>query len=230
MVSFRHVLLASSAFLTLTSATNPRPHDTSVCSRQDLKVLSCTPAALTANDRCVESPSGLLLLTQLWNSDPGLGPPDRWTIHGLWPDYCNGSYPVSCDTSRAYSNIIEILEGYGQSRLLNYMRKLWRNDPAITLTNGTDADLWYHEWEKHGTCMSTLRPSCYRSYTSAREAVDYFAQTVFLDRRLPTYDYLAECGIVPSNSSTYARAALEGCVRDANGEGCRMCIVVDREC
>ena len=34
---------------------------------------------------------------------------DSWTIHGLWPDYCDGTYPQFCDSSREYSNIKSIV-------------------------------------------------------------------------------------------------------------------------
>lgn len=33
---------------------------------------------------CLESPGGLLLQTQFWDTDPVTGPTDSWTIHGLW--------------------------------------------------------------------------------------------------------------------------------------------------
>lgn len=60
--------------------------------------------------------SGLVLATQFWDTDPSTGPADSTTIHGeaspapstrqrgadllvcrftgLWPDYCDGSYPA----------------------------------------------------------------------------------------------------------------------------------------
>lgn len=46
---------------------------------------------------CVETYGGLLLLTQYWRTYTGLEeqgqllPDNTWTIHGLWPDFCNGS-------------------------------------------------------------------------------------------------------------------------------------------
>jgi hypothetical protein len=51
-------------------------------------IRSCSLASPFGNRCCVEHPAGLMLLTQLWN--PGLGPADAWTIHGLWPNHCNG--------------------------------------------------------------------------------------------------------------------------------------------
>lgn len=47
------------------------------------------------------------------------GPSDSWTIHGLWPDNCDGTYKANCDDSRAYTNISAILKSYGQTDLLD---------------------------------------------------------------------------------------------------------------
>lgn len=33
---------------------------------------------------CVNSPGGLFLQTQFWDTNPVTGPSDSWTIHGLW--------------------------------------------------------------------------------------------------------------------------------------------------
>ncbi|KAK3077681.1 hypothetical protein LTS18_009590, partial [Coniosporium uncinatum] len=60
---------------------------------------------------CVETFGGLVLTTQFWNTytayqDEGqLLPRDTWTIHGLWPDFCNGSYTQYCDLNRQYDPV-----------------------------------------------------------------------------------------------------------------------------
>jgi ribonuclease T2 len=44
-----------------------------------------------------------VLSTQYWDTHTGLEaqgqvlPRDTWTLHGLWPDFCNGSYTQYCD-------------------------------------------------------------------------------------------------------------------------------------
>jgi ribonuclease T2 len=63
------------------------------------------------------------------------------------------------------------------------MNTYWKNDP----NDGTDEELWEHEWATHGTCISTLNPSCYTNYQSKEEAADFFKTVVNLFETLPTY-------------------------------------------
>ena len=44
-----------------------------------------------------------------------------------------------------------------------------------------------HEWSKHGTCYSTLSPSCYTNYQAEDELVDFLNTTITLFKDLPTY-------------------------------------------
>lgn len=73
-------------------------------------MLSCSVlanASLT-DSCCVETFGGLLLSTQYWDTYTGLEsegqllPQNTWTLHGLWPDFCNGSYTQYCDLARQY--------------------------------------------------------------------------------------------------------------------------------
>ncbi len=75
--------------------------------------------------------------------------------------------------------------------------------------NGADETFWEHEWSKHGTCISTLNPSCYTNYVSKQEAVDFFNRAVALFQTLPSYTWLSAAGIVPSSTATYTLAAIQ---------------------
>jgi hypothetical protein len=68
---------------------------------------------------CFNSPGGALLQTQFWDTAPVTGPVDSWTVHGLWPDNCDGTYEASCDDLRAYTNISAILQSAGKTELLD---------------------------------------------------------------------------------------------------------------
>ena len=147
---------------------------------------SCSNAQLSChgsstNTCCYNSPGGLFQQVQFWDTNPVTGPTTSWTIHGLWPNNCDGTYSTSCDTSRAYTDITQLLEAAGQSSVVDYMQTYW-----VSNDEGTEA-FWDHEWKTHGTCVSTLEPSCYTGYTTGEEAVDYFTTTVSLFQTLPTY-------------------------------------------
>lgn len=101
--------------------------------------LSCHNTTKVTDLCCFNAPGGSLLQTQFWDADSG--PSNSWTIHGLWPDNCDGTYQANCDSSRAYTGFSSILNSFGQSSLLSYMNTYWKNDPS----DGTDETFWEHE-------------------------------------------------------------------------------------
>jgi len=154
---------------------------------------SCQNNTEVSNLCCFESPGGLLLQTQFWDTHPTTGPHDSWTIHGLWPDNCDTTFNENCDPSRNYRDIGSLLADNGARDTLNFMKKFWVN------INGDSEELWEHEWATHGTCLSTLNPSCLPSDSPrGAEAVAYFQTVVNLFQSLPTYTFLLNAGIEPS--------------------------------
>ncbi|KFY24930.1 hypothetical protein V493_04933 [Pseudogymnoascus sp. VKM F-4281 (FW-2241)] len=192
--------------------------------------LSCHNTTVQTDLCCFNAPGGQLLLTQFWDTDPStgnyepldfstpfisllthLGPADAWTIHGLWPDRCDGTYEANCDPSREYSNITDILTSFGKTDLLTYMDTNWKD------YKGNDESFWEHEWNKHGTCMSTLETTCYENYEPQMELVDYFEKTVELNKELNSYKFLADAGITPSADATYTLAQIEDALKASHG-------------
>jgi ribonuclease T2 len=157
--------------------------------------LSCHNTTAQANLCCFNSPGGALLQTQFWDTSPPTGPDDSWTLHGLWPDNCDGTYEANCDPKRAYTNITEILQAAGADETLSIMQKYWKD------YKGDDESFWEHEWSKHGTCISTLDPSCYPDYQPTEEVPIFFNRTVSL--------FQSDAGIVPSTSKTYTSAEIQ---------------------
>ncbi|KAK3207622.1 hypothetical protein GRF29_103g1558317 [Pseudopithomyces chartarum] len=165
--------------------------------------LSCHNTTVVENLCCFNAPGGQLLQTQFWDTAPATGPDDSWTLHGLWPDRCDGTYDANCDSSRAYTNISSIISSFGKSDLLSYMSTYWKD------YKGDDNTFWSHEWAKHGTCISTLEPTCYTDHKATEEVVDYFQKAVDLFKSLPSYEWLAAAGITPSTSKTYTTAEIQ---------------------
>ncbi|KAI0409653.1 ribonuclease T2-like protein [Xylaria palmicola] len=172
--------------------------------------LSCSNTTAVADLCCFNAPGGDLLLTQFWDTSPSTGPSDSWTIHGLWPDNCDGSYEQYCDTNREYTNITAILQSKAPSTLAT-MQTYWKD------YEGDDETFWEHEFGKHGTCISTLEPSCYTNYQATDEVADYFGRAVSLFQALPTYAWLAAAGIVPSSTQTYTLAAIQAALTAHHG-------------
>lgn len=73
------------------------------------------------------------------NSNPNCNPqPHNFTIHGLWPEYNNNTYPSFCNNTKFNPDAIEDLVP-----LLN------TNWPSY---EGTNMNFWEHEFHKHATC------------------------------------------------------------------------------
>ncbi|KAE8352599.1 ribonuclease T2-like protein [Aspergillus coremiiformis] len=178
------------------------------CSKAEL---SCQTSYHGQDKCCFNYPGGQFLQTQFWDADPAVGPDDSWTIHGLWPDHCDGGFDQYCDSKRRYSNISLILTDSGRGDLLDEMRTFWKD------YKGDDPNLWEHEWNKHGTCISTLETHCYDVYYPQQDVVDYFDKTVELFHQLPTYETLSGAGIVPSYTETYSLREIQDTLSKAHG-------------
>lgn len=62
----------------------------------------------------------------------------------------------------------------------------------------TNEEFWEHEWAEHGTCVSTLDPTCYTDYETGIEAVDFFQITVDLFLSLVGF-FVACCDLSARN-------------------------------
>ena len=154
-------------------------------------LLSCPPKDPSKVDSCcVETYGGLVLSTQFWNTFTGresegqFNPKGHWTTHGLWPDFCDGTYTQYCDLTRQYDPIPSpnttnglpngtvvvpytgppidsFLEPFGRYDLLEYMNTYW------VAWQQDNAGFHGHEFSKHATCFSTFNVPCYGpvSYT-----------------------------------------------------------------
>lgn len=167
--------------------------------------LSCSNPSANVDSCCFESPGGVLLQTQFWDYNPPIGASDQWTLHGLWPDNCDGTYEQNCDASLNIDTSVRsiLVDNFNDQELYDFIASTWKN------YNGDDESLWVHEYNKHGTCIRTLNPTCYASEKYGQHWYDFFRITVNLYKKLPTYDFLTQEGITPSNTNTYTKAQIQ---------------------
>ncbi|KAF9386096.1 ribonuclease T2-like [Podila verticillata] len=160
-------------------------------------VLSC-PAAIGNMNSCCVPKHGLVVHSQQWHRD--LGPNDKFTIHGLWPNDCDGSFrnSVFCDPNREYPDVENILIGYSDKRqgFLDDMYKYWPSyEPSPQAPDFND--FWSKEWGKHGTCVSTLDPSC---MDKDMAVYSYFDKVLELREEYDIYAALAAHNITPGDT------------------------------
>ncbi|KAG8956544.1 ribonuclease T2-like [Tulasnella sp. 424] len=175
-------------------------------------VVSCQNGSAGVDSCCVETPGGQLVQTQFWDFNPSTGPSDSWTVHGLWPDHCDGTFDEGCDPSRNYPSITDVLTENGKEDLLQFMNEFWVD------INGKNEQFWSHEWNTHGTCMSTIAPSCMpEGSKTGLDAAFYFQKAVDTFKSLGTYDFLSSAGIEPDKTKTHTLAELTSAVKEAHG-------------
>ncbi|KAK7362333.1 hypothetical protein VNO77_04443 [Canavalia gladiata] len=116
-------------------------------------------------------------------------------IHGLWPNYRDGSYPSNCDPNNRFQ----------QSRISDLTRSLQRNWPTLACPSGNGIQFWTHEWEKHGTCSESFL-----------NQHDYFEASLNLKQRANLLQALTNAGIQPDGGS-YSLSSIKGAIKNAIG-------------
>ncbi|GAW12298.1 hypothetical protein ANO14919_016620 [Xylariales sp. No.14919] len=93
------------------------------------------------------------------------------------------------------------------------MNKYWtgQNQPSWVL--------WAHEFSKHATCFSTFDTECYGpEYVRHEEVPDFFSTVIAYYQDLPTWRWLAEGGIEPSNKTAYSVSDIQGTLKSKFGK------------
>lgn len=206
-----HILLAIAYYLVHSCAT--QTVFTNTCPTDSPESCSTSNAASC----CFEAPGGIMLQTQFWDYSPATGPSDLFTLHGLWPDNCDGTYEQFCDNSDTIANdgstIQSILvDDFDDEALYNNLNTVWKD------INGNDHSLWAHEWNKHGTCINTIKASCYPNFKTHENVYNYYSILYNLFENLPTYKWLVEAGITPSNSKTYTKEQIQSALSSNFGQ------------
>lgn len=174
---------------------------------------SCEDSASVSAKSCCYEQYGVIIQTQFWDYDTSYNKretprtdkrdtSDVFTIHGLWNDLCDGSYKQYCDSSLEFAdsdNLEDIIANqFNRQDLYDAMSTYWLSN------SGSDASLWEHEYNKHGTCFNTLHPECFTgTYTRFENAIAFFQKVVEVWSGLPSYDLLQQAGITPSADQQY---------------------------
>ncbi len=111
---------------------------------------------------------------------------NKFTIHGLWPTWNNGSWPQYCCQ--------ETLDHQSMSNILNDLDSHWSDNGDI------DWKLWTHEWQKHGTCAI--------GNPFINNSNDYFIMGLWLEMRLNVNYKLLTSNITPSYNISYPKSDL----------------------
>ncbi|KAJ4849358.1 Ribonuclease 2 [Turnera subulata] len=135
--------------------------------------------------------------------------PTEFTIHGLWPDYNDGTWPACCYRSDFDQKEI--------STLLDALEKYW---PSLSCgssstCHGTKGSFWAHEvimkcrlylmLKKHGTCSSPV----------VRDEYNYFLTALNVYFKYNITNVLLEAGYVPSNTEKYPLGGIISAIQNA---------------
>ncbi|XP_074325832.1 extracellular ribonuclease LE-like isoform X1 [Apium graveolens] len=127
---------------------------------------------------------------------PSTGKPaSDFGIHGLWPNYIDGSYPSNCDPDSSFNESMI-------SDLRSKMQKEW---PTLSCPSANGTEFWGHEWKKHGTCSE-----------SVLDQHDYFATTLNLKSQVNLLQTLANAGIYP-DGEFYSLESIKGAIKQGTG-------------
>uniref|UniRef100_M4DJN0 2-oxoglutarate-dependent dioxygenase DAO n=1 Tax=Brassica campestris TaxID=3711 RepID=M4DJN0_BRACM len=99
-------------------------------------------------------------------------------IHGLWPNYKDGTYPSNCNPDSEFDKS-QITD------LVSSLKKTW---PTLACPSNEGFKFWKHEWEKHGTCSE-----------SVMDQHEYFENSLKLRDRANLLQALTNSGIKPDD-------------------------------
>ncbi|XP_011070993.1 extracellular ribonuclease LE isoform X1 [Sesamum indicum] len=124
-------------------------------------------------------------------------PAANFTIHGLWPNYNNATYPSNCNKNSPYDGT-KVNDNQSTtlikmdrtivvvSDLFSRLEVSWAT-LACPTNNGTK--FWSHEWEKHGTCSE-----------SVLDQHSYFEATLNIKDKVNLLHILEAAGIRPDDN------------------------------
>ncbi|GAB2280271.1 Ribonuclease pancreatic beta-type [Dionaea muscipula] len=122
-------------------------------------------------------------------------PAADFSIHGLWPNYKDGSYPSNCDGDNPF-------DSSKVSGLIGRMEAEW---PSLSCPSSDNTRFWSHEWLKHGTCSESIL-----------DEYGYFKAALDLKNQIDILRALTNAGIEP-NGGTYSLGSIKDAIKEAIG-------------
>ena len=97
-----------------------------------------------------------------------------WTIHGIWPEFSNGSWPEYCNVSARF-------DMYKLDPIIPQLEMYWTDFTT------EPQKFWKHEYEKHATCAKD---------TLLDGELRFFEAGLMLRKKYSMYEMLKEIGVV----------------------------------
>ncbi|XP_062161493.1 extracellular ribonuclease LE-like [Alnus glutinosa] len=127
---------------------------------------------------------------------PTTGKPETdFGIHGLWPNYNDGSYPSNCDPDSPFH----------QSEISDLISRMQTSWPSLACPSSNGSAFWSHEWEKHGTCSE-----------SDLDQHGYFEAALSLKDKVDLLQILKSSGI-QADGRSYSKSSISEAIRGATG-------------
>ncbi|CAM9002058.1 unnamed protein product [Rhodiola kirilowii] len=122
-------------------------------------------------------------------------PASDFSIHGLWPNFKDGSYPSNCDPDSPFD----------ESKVTDLISSMRKNWPTLACPSGDGIKFWTHEWEKHGTCSESIL-----------DQHSYFQSTLALKTKSNILQSLISTGIKPDDGF-YSLADIKDAIKQGTG-------------
>nr|AAC49325.1 ribonuclease [Zinnia elegans] len=123
-------------------------------------------------------------------------PAEDFSIHGLWPNYVDGTYPSNCDSSNQFDD----------SKVSNLESELQVHWPTLACPSGDGLKFWRHEWEKHGTCAESIF-----------DERGYFEAALSLKKKANLLNALENAGIRPADGKFHTLDQIKDAITQAVG-------------
>ncbi|KAK0611695.1 ribonuclease T2-like protein [Immersiella caudata] len=167
-------------------------------------ILSCSSASQSPlNTCCTETIGGLVLFTQFWST----GLESSGQLLPSTPGPSTASGPISATAP-------------GHNAAISPANTIPIRHPTPRPGRRTPStELWAHEFSKHAICFSTMEQKCFskRELQRHKDMLDFFKVAVRFFVRLPTYDLLAEKGIIPRDNTGYSLSTIQAALKEKHG-------------